>query len=553
MMSGDPAGESQNQEQNSASAPAHNAVAASSSEQKGSDATSGRATGPLAARLNPGTAADPVAIPSVSSPVAAANPTAASTMSRDEQVAEAAGADPADSRDGDHRGGSNRGRGGRGKGPRRGDREDRGNREQEVRESRSKVNVPNIRGPLDDDLQADLEAAMMQADLKQLITPGAGPSLSAPSEGQRISARVIKVHGDSVFVSLGGPHEGIVPELQFAEPVEPGMMVDVVVRGFSAEDGLYMVVVPGKSIQVEDWSDLEEGAVVDVVVTGVNSGGLEVKVGSVDGFMPAGQVSEHRIEDFSEFVGQRMTCTITESSERRRKLIVSRRAILEREREEKRKEQLSKINVGDIMEGTVRTIKDFGAFVDLGGLEGLIHISRMSWDRIKHPSEVMEEGQRVRVKLEKIDPETGKIGLSYRDLLDHPWDGAAQKYPVGATVRGTVTRIAAYGAFVRIASGVEGLVHVSELAHHRVFKVDNVVKEGEEVEVKVLSVDPEAQKISLSLKATQAKPESEKEKAKPEVEEEGPPPEPVVKRQHTGPLKGGTDRPSGGESIGLRW
>jgi small subunit ribosomal protein S1 len=226
---------------------------------------------------------------------------------------------------------------------------------------------------------------------------------------------------------------------------------------------------------------------------------------------------------------------------------------LEREREEKRKEQLEKIEVGDQMEGTVRSIKDFGAFVDLGGLDGLIHISKLSWDRVKHPSEVLEVGQKVQVKIDRVDKDTAKISLSYRDLLENPWDTAEQEFSVGSVHRGTVTRIAAFGCFVKLAPGVEGLVHISELAHHRVSKVDSIVSEGQEVDVKVLSFDRETQKIGLSIKAAQQPPADASDKSKADEEVAEPPREPAVKATHTGPLKGGTSRDSGGERFGLRW
>jgi len=243
---------------------------------------------------------------------------------------------------------------------------------------------------------------------------------------------------------------------------------------------------------------------------------------------------------------------VTESSQKRGNLVLSRRAILEREREEKRKEQLEQIEVGDELQGTVRTIKDFGAFVDLGGLDGLIHISKLSWDRVKHPSEVLEIGQQVTVKLDSVDKETGKISLSYRDLLENPWDTAEQEFEVGSVHKGAVTRIAAFGCFVRLAAGVEGLVHISELAHHRVSKVGAFVNEGDEVEVKVLSFDRDAQKVSLSIKAAQQAPvDPTKQADKEEVDE--PPREVAIKASHTGPLKGGNNQDTGGSQFGLRW
>jgi len=184
-------------------------------------------------------------------------------------------------------------------------------------------------------------------------------------------------------------------------------------------------------------------------------------------------------------------------------------------------------------------------------VDGLIHISQLAWERVKHPSEVVQEGQKVRVRIEKIDEATGKISLSLKNPEEHPWTNIEQRFPVGATVKGPVSRIAQFGAFVKLAPGVEGLIHISELAHHKVYKVENVVKEGEEVECKVLDVDPEAQRMSLSLKAAIAKPEkAEGKPAEAEVEE---PPRELAVPKRSGPLKGGIHRKSGGEQFGLKW
>jgi small subunit ribosomal protein S1 len=188
----------------------------------------------------------------------------------------------------------------------------------------------------------------------------------------------------------------------------------------------------------------------------------------------------------------------------------------------------------------------------LGGVDGLVHVSQMSWDRIAHPSEVLREGQTVRVKITKIDSATGKISLSLRDLAENPWARAAEKYPVGAAVRGTVSKLMEFGAFVRLEPGVEGLIHISELSHKRVMRTSDVLREGQQVDVKVLSVAPEAQRISLSLKALEARPEAVQNRPEDEEQEvaETPPPKP---RQPKVPLKGGLGRSSGGERHGLKW
>jgi small subunit ribosomal protein S1 len=251
--------------------------------------------------------------------------------------------------------------------------------------------------------------------------------------------------------------------------------------------------VPGASLVASKWTDVAEGSLVEAKITAANTGGLECEVAGTRGFIPASQVAMYRIENFGDYVGQKLVCVVTESNERRGNLVLSRRAVLEREKEESKKALLAELEPGQMREGIVRKLQDFGAFVDIGGVDGLIHISQMSWERVKHPSEVLAEGQKVRVRVEKIDHETGKIGLSLKNPEEHPWTGIEQKFPVGSTVRGPVSRIAQFGAFVKLAPGVEGLIHISELAHHKVFRVENVVKEGEEVECKVLSVDTEAQ------------------------------------------------------------
>ncbi|GAA5509782.1 30S ribosomal protein S1 [Novipirellula caenicola] len=417
-----------------------------------------------------------------------------------------------------------------------------------------KVAVPNRRESLSADLQAELDAELGLADVESMLGGSAGmPDRREPlAEGARVHGRVLKINDDTVFVSLGGPDEGVVPFEQFTgEEPKPNDNIEVMVRGFNREDGLYVLTLPGSAVEVSDWEDIEEGTVVEAVVTGHNTGGLECKVGNMRGFMPISQVTEFRVEDLSEFVDQKLVCIVTESNERRGNLVLSRRAVLEREREEKRKEQLEKIEVGDTLEGIVRNVKDFGAFVDLGGLEGLIHVSKLSWERIKHPSEVIQEGQMVKVTVDKIDKETGKIGLSYRDLLENPWDTAEATFAVGTVHKGTVTRTAPFGCFVRLTAGVEGLVHISELAHHRVSKVDAFVSQGDEVEVKILSFDRDSQKVALSIKAAQAV--AADTDTKPEVEEEEPQREVAVKPTHQGPLRGGNNTESGGERFGLRW
>jgi small subunit ribosomal protein S1 len=400
-------------------------------------------------------------------------------------------------------------------------------------------------------LEAEVEAALGGMSLDQIVATDLKTDADKLENGSKHRAQVVDLHGDNVFFHLGGKNQGVTSVRSFAEPPKPGDMIDVIVTGFNREDNLYDVSVPGGSIVAGDWTDIAEGSLVEARITGANTGGVECQVGSLRGFIPVSQISMYRVENTADFVGQKLICVVTEANERRGNLVLSRRAVLEREKEESKKQLLATLQQGDMREGTIRKLHDFGAFVDLGGVDGLIHISQLAWDRVKHPSEVVQEGQKVRVRIEKIDEATGKISLSLKNPEEHPWTNIEQRFPVGSTVTGPVSRIAQFGAFVKLAPGVEGLIHISELAHHKVYKVENIVKEGQDVECKVLDVDPEAQRMSLSLKAAIAKPEkADGSKEKAEAEE---PPRELAVPKRSGPLKGGIARKSGGEEFGLKW
>lgn len=410
-----------------------------------------------------------------------------------------------------------------------------------------KVPKPSVRDPLSPDMEAELYAAMGDVSLDEIVDGEAAVQASQELElDVRVRGQVVRIEGDNIFFGLVGRNEGFCSVRAFKEAPAVGAHMDVVPKKYNSDDGLYEVVVPGASIEVADWSDLTEGAIVEGRITGANTGGLECMVNNIRGFIPSSQVGMFRVENFAEYIGQKLLCVVTEVNPRKKNLVLSHRALLEREREEARKKLIAELEVGQIREGVVSNLRDFGAFVDLGGIDGLIHISQLSWDRVNHPSEVLEPGQKVRVKIEKINSDTGKIGLSYRNLLEHPWEGIESKFPTGSQVKGPVTRIAQFGAFVRLAPGVEGLIHISEMAHQRIRAVSDIVKEGDEIEVKILSVDREAQKIALSLKATLPEPETPVEESEESLTDRA-----VAKRK--GPLRGGFDRPSGGDQFGLKW
>jgi small subunit ribosomal protein S1 len=413
---------------------------------------------------------------------------------------------------------------------------------------------PNVRDALTDELEQEYLAALGGMSLDDLLDAQAGgePPPELAPEAQ-VTGRVAKIHRADVFVDLPGRTQGVVPLAQFDEPPAEGADIDLVVVRHNADEGLYELSLPTAAVDVGNWDDVAEGQIVEVTVTGSNKGGLECQVAKLRGFIPLGQLSVYRVEQPEEYIGQRLACVITEANRERRNLVLSHRAVMERERAELRDKLLAELAPGQIREGIVRSMKDFGAFVDLGGVDGLVHISQLSWDRVAHPSEVLELGQKIKVRVEKFDKDSGKVSLSYREVGENPWATAASKFPVGARVSGTVTRLMDFGAFVKLAPGVEGLIHVSELSYQRVWRPSDVLGEGQEVEVKILSVDAEQQRISLSLKALMDRPVKSSDKNVAD-EDLGPAPDaPKPPRKQAEHLKGGIGGPSGGEQFGLNW
>ncbi len=415
---------------------------------------------------------------------------------------------------------------------------------------------PNIRDTLSPELEAELEAALAGESIDALLDSGSAAVAEEVPDGTRLTGTVANIYQDNIFVDLGGRNQGAIAVKHFEgkEIPEPGASIEVVVVRFVADDGLYDLSPPGAAVTVGNWDDVEEGQTVEVTITGSNKGGLECQLSGLRGFMPMGQISIYRVENPEEYVGQRITAVVTEANRSRRNLVLSHRAVMEREQAENREKLLAELAPGQMREGIVRSLRDFGAFVDLGGVDGLIHVSKMSWDRVNHPSEVLTEGQTVKVKIERIDPDTGKIGLSYKESAENPWDSVETKYTNGMRVSGDVTKIMDFGAFVKLEPGIEGLIHISELAHGRVFRTSDAVSEGQAVEVKILSVDRDQQRIGLSLKALMEPPKKAGSKDDAEPTDFSPPPgAPKVPQPRKGNLKGGTGSPSGGELFGLKW
>ncbi len=425
--------------------------------------------------------------------------------------------------------------------------------------SRINIPVPAVRGDLSDDLEEEFAEIFGSDELDSMLTSAdqvaAQPQIETDTKQK---GKVVSIGRDSAFIELGGREQGAVPLKQFKTEPEVGETIEVKVVRFLAEEGLYELSLPTAAADVADWSQVEEGMVVEAKVSGHNAGGLECEVNRLRAFIPMSQISVFRVENPAEFLGQKLMCIVTECNPMRRNLVLSARAFLEREREENRQKIFNELEIGQIREGLVRKLIESGAFVDLGGVDGFLPISALAWGRVKHPGDVISEGQRIRVRITNIDEVKNRISLSYRDESTDPWLSAEEKFAPKSAVRGKVSKIMDFGAFVELLPGVEGLVHISELSLKRVGSVSEVVQEGDWVDVMVLAVDPTGRKISLSMKQLMTPPEPESspetEAGAAVVERKEAPLDPVkVKTPRKGPLKGGVSRESDGGKFGLKF
>jgi small subunit ribosomal protein S1 len=330
------------------------------------------------------------------------------------------------------------------------------------------------------------------------------------NEGEVVNGTVVRVDKDEVLVDIGYKSEGVIPvsELSIRRSVNPADEVsvgdEIAALVMTKEDAEGRLILSKKRARFEiAWKAIEQAYEKGEPVTGrvieVVKGGLILDLG-VRGFLPASLVDIRRVQDLDEYMGQELRCKVIELNRSRNNVVLSRRAVLEDERKEMRQAILDKLNPGDVVEGTISNIVDFGAFVDLDGMDGLIHISELSWSHVNHPSEVLEIGQKVDVKVLDIDRERQRISLGLKQTQTDPWQQVLESYKEGDVVSGKVTKVVTFGAFVEILPGVEGLVHISELAQHHVENPREVVSQGDTVNVRILEVDAERRRLSLSLK-----------------------------------------------------
>ncbi|MBX9584344.1 MAG: S1 RNA-binding domain-containing protein [Gemmataceae bacterium] len=359
----------------------------------------------------------------------------------------------------------------------------------------------------------DVSATVAQAENQQKPQAPKGPG------GRKVGV-IVGIHGKDVFVEVpGGRSQGVLPLQQFEgrTPVV-GEAVEFDIERYDAANGLLVLTREGSAQVVTDWSQVQIGMIVEAKVTGTNKNktGLTVEVAGIKGFLPASQLDMYRVEDIEQFVNQRLKVMVAEVDPSERNLIVSRRALLERERQVKAEEFWRTVEEGQVKKGIVRSIKPFGVFVDLGGADGLIPMGELAWGRVEDANSLFKIGDSVEVMIQRVDREARKIGLSLRAMTKSPWEDFAGRIKAGARVNGKVTRTTDFGAFVEVEPGIEGLIHISELSNQRVRRVRDVVDVGQPVEVEVLSVDTEARRMALSLKAIKRAEEVAAEEAEEE-------------------------------------
>ncbi len=337
-----------------------------------------------------------------------------------------------------------------------------------------------------------------------------GQDLQDIREGEIVNARVLSVTDSAVILEFGFKSEGSVNLDEFKDPPVAGEEVEVLLEHLEDDDGI-VVLSKKKADFLRVWEKIKEAHEADRPVKGTLvrkiKGGVTVDIMGVDAFLPGSQIALRRVPNIEDLIGEVYNFKIIKLNKRRRNIVVSRRVILEGEREKKRKTLVKELLVGQVREGTVKNITDFGAFIDLGGLDGLLHITDMSWGRVGHPSEVVEIGSELDIKVLDIDWDRERISLGLKQLLPYPWTDIDKKYPVGSRVRGKVVSITNYGAFVELQKGVEGLVHISEMSWTRnVRHPSKLVAIGDEIEAVVLKVDPNDEKISLGMKQIEEDP-----------------------------------------------
>ena len=355
------------------------------------------------------------------------------------------------------------------------------------------------------------EAGLKSAAMAELLA-GVGMDTTFKS-GSIVKGTVSAVKDDDVFTDIGYKSEGVVKLDEFRDPAEavPGFKFDVMIVSLE-DDRTGMLILSKKRADDQiRWKMVQEryteGCIVNGTIRAKVNGGLIVDIDGVEAFLPGSQLDVSPIRDLTPYIGQTYEFKVIKISNERRNIIISRRELIEGTMAEKKAELLGSLQKGEIRKGKVKNITDFGAFIDLDGIDGLLHITDMSWGRIKHPSEMLKVGQELDVMVLEVDQDRERISLGLKQCSENPWVTIAEQFPKGTRVKGKVVNLAAYGAFVEIAPGIEGLVHISEFSWtKRVARASDMLNQGDEVDVEILSIDSENQKIALGIRQTQANP-----------------------------------------------
>lgn len=353
------------------------------------------------------------------------------------------------------------------------------------------------------DIDRELAAAIDGLDMNavaSMAAPSAAPT--GVKAGDVVKGTVLSCNDREVLVDLGGKAHGVLPRDEFLPGYEPpaGSVINVLIDGVDEQAGVVKLSKKRADTLVL-WRELKPGDEVEGIVSGMNKGGLEIAVKGIRGFIPSSQVDIHFIKDVTELFGRTVKCEVTQIDPANENLVLSRRKVLEREAAQAKGKMLEELQPGQVKRGRIRSVTDFGAFVDIGGVDGLLHVSDMSWGRLTKPGDVVKAGDEIDVQVLKIQKDKGKISLGIKQLRPNPWDSVGERFAAGQTIKGRVVRHAEFGAFVEIEPGVEGLVPLSELAwNRRVRHPKEIVQEGDVVDVVVLSVDQEKHRVSLSIK-----------------------------------------------------
>ncbi len=351
--------------------------------------------------------------------------------------------------------------------------------------------------PYTSDLEQEIFDAIGDGSFAEMMDDQA----LAPNKASGTRSGVVAaIHGPNILIEFGPREQGCCPKTHFEELPNVGDSIDFIVERVD-RDGMLVLSRKG-AVQKANWDALETGQIIEARCIGTNKGGLNMELAGHNAFMPAGHVALHHVPDLEVFIGEKFACEVIELDKRSNRLVLSRKAVVQRERETAKAEMLETLQVGDTFDATITSVQHYGAFADIGGLEGLIHKSEMTWERHIDPQKFVKMGDVVRVQLLDINTDSGETKLAFgmKQLLEDPFVSQMATVAVGEMIEGTVTRLVDFGAFVDIGSGNEGLIHISELADHRIKSPKDVVKKEQLITVKVLSVDPATRKISLSLK-----------------------------------------------------